>query len=446
MTGSVLIKNASVVSSRSIDIADVLIAEGRIAAVARDLRLPAEEVIDATGLHALPGVLDPQVHLREPGQTWKEDFTTGSAAAAAGGVTGFFDMPNNKPSITTVALMEEKKKLAASKCLVHYNFFFGATATNLEEQQAVRNVCGIKVFMGASTGDLLVSDPQALERIFATGRTLIAVHAEDHATVQANRQKYAGSRDFADHARIRSPEAALKATKQAVALALAHHRRLHILHLTTQEEAEFLASAKVPGLISTEVCPQHLFLAAPEVYGRLGSKAMMNPPIRDDRHREALWKALRAGVIDCLATDHAPHTLEEKDLPFGEAPSGMPGLETLLPLFLNEVYHKRITLREVVRWLCENPVRLYGVINKGVLRPGYDADLVLVDLKKERKVCGRELLTKVRWSPFEGEVLRGWPVMTWVGGKRVYCDGEVDYNVRGQEIRIREVPPWPNAF
>jgi dihydroorotase len=431
-----LIKNAKVVSSSGIQQKDVLIQKGKITQVESNVGHAGVEMIDAKGLYLLPGVLDPQVHFREPGATWKEDLHTGSMAAAAGGVTGFFDMPNNNPSITTRALMAEKKKAASEKCVVNYNFFIGATPDNLEEINAVENVCGIKIFMGSSTGNLLVEKQEDLEKIFANGTRLIAVHAEDNPTIETNKKKYAGSTNFNDHWKIRSAEAALIATKRAVDLALRHNRRLHILHLTTADEVEFLRQYKDNPLISCEVCPQHLLLWAPDVYDKLGAYAQMNPPIREKHHSIALWQGLKEGVIKCMATDHAPHTREEKAEVFGKAPSGMPGVETLLPLMLNQVSEGKCSLEEVVLWLCERPVELYGVLNKGYIKVGFDADLVLVDMNKEQIVKKENLFTKVGWSSYEGLEIKGWPVQTFVGGETVFKDGKVNEDVRGREILI----------
>lgn len=432
---SLLIKNGTVVSSSAALQADVLIENGKITRVGPSLQVSAEQVIDAQGLHILPGVLDPQVHFREPGATHKEDLHTGSMAAAAGGVTSFFDMPNNKPAITTRALMAEKKCRAAEQCVVNYNFFIGATPDNLDELNGTPNVCGIKIFMGSSTGDLLVERQEALENIFSQGSRLIAVHAEDNKIIETNKKKFSNP-GFADHPRIRDEQAALTATRRAVNLALKYERRLHVLHVTTEEEVEFLSRYKKNPLISAEVCPQHLILSAPEVYERLGALAQMNPPLREARHGRALWQGLHDGVIKCMATDHAPHTLEEKKLPYGEAPSGMPGVETLLPLMLDQASKGLCSLQDVVRWTGENPYKLYGVKNKGAVLAGYDADLVLVDLNLEKEVCRENLWTKVRWSPYEGMRLKGWPCYTLVRGHVVFKDGVIDESFRGEEIWI----------
>ncbi len=436
---SLLIKNAIVVSSENLQQADVLIENGKIVRVEAGIP-PQGEIIDALGLFLLPGAMDPQVHFRDPGMTWKEDLESGSRAAAAGGVTSFLDMPNTVPNTITAEIMAQKKAMAAQKSLVNYNFFIGATPNNVEELNNTPNVCGIKIFMGASTGSLLVHRKEDLENIFSQGRRLIAVHAEDEDTIRANKEIYGASTDVHDHNKIRSPEVALKATQLAVHLSKKYNRRLHILHLTSEEETEFLAREKVPGLISVEVCPQHFLMHTPDVYDRLGTYGQMNPPIREKRHGEALWRALRAGIIDCIATDHAPHTIEEKEKGYPHSPSGMPGVETSLPLMLNQVNLGLCSIQEVVRWMCEKPVELYGVVGKGRIAPGYDADFILVDMERKRTIENGKLQTKVNWSPYHGLTTKGWPVMTFVNGNMVYGEGEFFTNIKGRELVF--APPW----
>lgn len=434
------IQNAKVVTPNGTQSIDVLVADGVIRAMGNSLHASGAEIINARGLHLIPGAIDPQVHFRDPGMEWKEDLATGSRAAAAGGVTGFLEMPNTSPATVTIALMEAKKKIAAAKSLVNYNFFIGGTPENLPDLQTVKNVCGIKIFMGASTGSLLVDKPEDLERIFATGRRLIAVHAEDEVLIKENKARYPQTTRVHDHNLIRSPEVAIKATRTAVALSKKYQRRLHILHMTTQEEAEFLAKEKKGLPVTAEVCPQHFLLTAPECYDALGTYAQMNPPIRERRHGEALWHALKTGVIDCIATDHAPHTREEKDKGYPSSPSGMPGVETSLPLMLNRVNQGLCSLEDVVRWMCENPARLYGIQGRGKIEVGYAADLVLVDMEKEKTIENGKLQTKVNWSPYHGWKTKGWPIMTMVNGHVVFREGEFFTDHLGREMDI--VAPW----
>lgn len=434
---SLLIKNGTLVSSSGRVCADVLVRNEKIVCVAPNINESVERVIDATGLFVIPGGFDPQVHFREPGRTHKEDLHTGSLGCAAGGITSFFDMPNNDPVITTRELMAEKKRAAASKCVVNYNFFIGATPNNLEEVNAVKNVCGIKIFMSGMSGPLLVEKEDDLERIFANGSRLIAVHAEDNNVIRENKIKLGGGPFCVeDHPEIRNAESALVATQRAVRLSLKYGRRLHILHVTSGNEVELLRAYRGNPNISAEVCPQHLVFSAPDVYNRLGSFGQMNPPIRDYRHAPVLWSGLKDGTLKCIATDHAPHTKEEKALPYGECPSGMPGVETSMAVMLDQVNRGKCTLEEVVLWMCERPVQLFSVLNKGRLAQGYDADITLVDLNKKKVVRGAEMQTKVKWTPYEGMTLQGWPIMTIVGGQVVFENGKVNELVRGKEIQI----------
>lgn len=434
---SMLIRGAQVVAPDGIDRADVRVENGTIAGVAASLAPRGGEVIlEAGGLHLFPGIIDPQVHFREPGNTHKEDLESGSRAAAAGGVTSFLEMPNTNPPGTTAAMIRDKYALASTKCHVDFGFFIGATPDNLHELNSCPEACGIKVFMGSSTGTLLVSERPDLEKIFGNGRKLIAVHAEDDALIKANRERLGDKATLQDHPFIRSPEAALKATMLAVELSKKYNRRLHVLHCTTEEEADFLRREKVEGLISAEVCPQHFLLIAPEIYDKLGTYAQMNPPLREARHGRALWKALVDGVIDCTATDHAPHTREEKDKGYPLAPAGMPGVETLFPLMLDRALNGHCTLPDLVRWMCEAPARLYGMVNKGKVAPGYDADFTLVDLQAERTVRNGQLQTRVNWSPYDGWTLKGAVKKTIVRGGLAYDEGKFAAPGWGRPIRF----------
>lgn len=436
---SYLIKNATVITSCKTYRSDVFVRNGKIEEIGSPLYCKAAKVIDATGLHLIPGVIDPQVHFREPGFTWKEDIESGSRGCAKGGITSFFEMPNTNPSTTTIELMEEKKQIASNKSVVNYNFFIGATEHNIDVINQVKNVPGIKVFMGSSTGSLLVNDFGALDFIFGHGNRLIAVHAEDEDILNYNKSYYSGRRNPEDHYVIRSAEAALRATQKAVQLSKCYKRRLHILHLTTKEEVAFLSRHKTE-YISTEVSPQHLCFFGPDIYRQIGTLAQMNPPIRTIDHTEMLWRGIRSGVIDCIATDHAPHTLEEKGKPFGQAPSGMPGVETSLSVMLTFASQGMCTYQDVVKWMCEKPSELYGVSHKGRIETGYDADLVLIDLEKKHVITGESMEAKVKWSPFEGLQLKGCPVMTFVNGNLVYQEGDLFTDIKGREVAINA--PW----
>lgn len=413
---------------------DVHIQDGSIVQVGADLSAASDTEIDATGLTLLPGVIDPQVHFREPGLEHKEDLFTASCACAKGGVTSFLEMPNTRPLTTTQAALDDKLQRAAQKSLVNYGFFIGATAEVLPDLIQAQPTCGIKIFMGSMHGALLIDQEAVLEKIFAYGDRLIAVHAEDQERIAQRRQEFAGSTDPAIHSTIQDNQAALNATKLALRLSKQYQRRLHILHLSTAEEAELLRQEK-PAWVTAEVTPQHLLLNT-EAYQTIGSWAQMNPPLRSPHDNAVLWQALLDGVIDFIATDHAPHTLEEKAQPYPNSPSGMPGVETSLPLMLTQAMQGRCTVAQVANWMSTAVAKAYRIPNKGAIAPGYDADLVLVDLNNYHPVQRADLQTKCGWSPFEGWNLTGFPVVTIVGGQVAYDHGSLNTNVQGQALRF----------
>jgi dihydroorotase len=418
---------------------DVVILDGKILEVAPEIDhqtfgVDNWEIIDAEGLTLLPGVIDPQVHFREPGLEYKEDLFTASCACAKGGVTSFLEMPNTRPLTTTQANLDDKLRRASEKCLVNYGFFIGATAEILPDLLDANPACGIKIFMGSMHGDLLVSQEEILDRIFAKGDRLIAVHAENQARINQRRQEFAGITDPAIHSTIQDNQAALEATQLALKLSKKYQRRLHILHLSTGEEAELLRQDK-PEWVTAEVTPQHLLLNI-SAYETIGTLAQMNPPLRSPQDNEILWKALLDGVIDFIATDHAPHTLEEKAKGYPNTPSGMPGVETSLPLMLTQAMAGKCTVQQVSNWMSTAVAKAYKIPNKGKIEVGYDADLILVDLDNYRPVLREEVLSKCGWSPFEGWELTGWPQYTIVGGKVAYAEGKLNTEVRGQALRF----------
>jgi dihydroorotase len=384
----------------------------------------------------LPGAIDPQVHFREPGLEHKEDLYTASRACAKGGVTSFLEMPNTRPLTTTQAALDDKLQRASQKCLVNYGFFIGATPEHLPDLLTATPTCGIKIFMGSMHGALLVSLEEQLEPIFAQGKRLIAVHAEDQQRINERREQFASITDPAIHSQIQDEQAALNATKLAIALSKKYQRRLHILHLSTGIEAEFLREDK-PSWVTAEVTPQHLLLNT-DAYVKMGTLAQMNPPLRSPENNDILWKALLDGVIDFIATDHAPHTLEEKAKGYPNTPSGMPGVETSLPLMLTQAMQGRCSVAQVSNWMSSAVAKGYKIPNKGAIALGYDADLVLVDLNTYRPVLREELQTKCGWSPFEGWNLTGWPIVTIVGGQVVYDRGKFNTEVRGKALTFEE--------
>ena len=433
-TTSLLIRQAQILlPDGHFLVGDVLIENGQIVQVASEITEDSN-IIDATGLTLLPGVIDPQVHFREPGLEHKEDLFTASCACAKGGVTSFLEMPNTRPLTTTQAALNDKLNRAAQKCLVNYGFFMGATAENLDDLRQAEPSCGIKIFMGSSHRALLVSQEEEIEPIFATGDRLIAVHAEDQARILERRQQFAKITDPAIHSQIQDEQAALNATQLALKLSKKYGRRLHILHLSTGIEAELLRQDK-PEWVTAEVTPQHLLLNT-ETYAKVGTLAQMNPPLRSPENNDILWQALLDGVIDFIATDHAPHTLDEKAKGYPNSPSGMPGVETSLPLMLTQAVEGRCTVAQVSHWMSTAVAKAYQIPHKGAIAPGYDADLVLVDLNTYHPVKREELQTKCGWSPFEGWNLTGWPVVTIVGGQVVYERGKLNTEVRGKALRF----------
>ncbi|RAH15886.1 MAG: dihydroorotase [Methanobacteriota archaeon] len=424
VSGNLLIRGSTMVLGGKEVEGDLRVTSGIISAIAPGGGLEPgrnETVIEAEGLHLLPGAIDPHVHFRDPGQPEKEDLESGSRAAAAGGVTSFLDMPNNIPNATNRKTLENKIHLAGKKAVTHHGFFVGATRDNVSDLQSVEGmdgVCGIKIFMGSSTGDLLVDEQRHLEDIFANTGGIIATHAEDEERLNQRISEFGHRTDIASHAECRDVECAFLATKRAAALAKDHDHRLHIVHLTSAKEADWLTKNK-GNLITTEVCTQHLTFDQDDVR-ELGVRVLMNPPIRYTEDRETLWQRLKDGTIDCVVTDHAPHTLESKSVGYPKAPAGMPGVETSLPLMLTHAMNGKCSVADVVKWMCEGPARVYGIQNKGSLIVGYDGDLTLVNLQKRWTITDSDTWTRVGWTPYSGMALTGWPMYTIVDGNVVH--------------------------
>ena len=439
MNGRLLVQNATMVLPNRIVEGDLRVSDGLIKTIAPFGGLQpeiGEQVIDGTGLHLLPGAIDPHVHFRDPGNTEKEDLESGSRAASAGGITSFLDMPNTSPNAINRSVIEAKIASAAKKSVTHHGFFIGATNSNISDLQSVEGmdgVCGIKIFMGSSTGDLLVHEQKHLENIFANTGGIIATHAEDEERLRSRIPKFAHRKDIAAHAECRDVECALIATKRAAALANDHDHRLHIVHLTSGKEADWLASNK-GDLITTEVCTQHLTFNQDDVE-KLGSRALMNPPIRYTEDRDKLWKRLKDGTIDCVVTDHAPHTLQAKSVGFPNAPAGMPGVETSLPLMLTHSVEGKCSVSDIVKWMCAGPAKVYGIKNKGSLVEGFDGDLTLVDLENNRVIQDSDTWTKVGWTPYAGMELTGWPIYTIVDGNIVH-KREIGGSLRGIPVTL----------
>jgi dihydroorotase len=436
-----LIRNAELVNEGSRRSADVRLRDGRIEAIGGDLAARTDEtVVDASGQWLLPGMIDDQVHFREPGLEHKADFATESRAAVAGGITSYMEMPNSKPTTTTLDALEDKYARAAAKSVANHAFYLGATNDNLDVIRALdpKAACGIKIFMGASTGNMLVDNPDTLDAIFRDAPTIIVTHCEDTPTIDANlareRERYGAAIPVERHPYIRSREACLKSSTLAVGLAQRHGTRLHILHITTADELALFAPGPLRDKrITAETCIHFLQFSESD-YATLGNKIKCNPAIKSASDRDAIIAAVREGRIDVLATDHAPHTIEEKALPYEQAPSGLPLVQFALQCALEQAFDGNIPLERIVESLTHAPADLFQVSQRGYLREGYFADLVLVDPRKPHTVTREEVLSRCGWSPFEGHTFRSSIAATWVNGDRVWDGTRVNDAVRGMRL------------
>mgnify|MGYP000034106925 FL=1 len=399
----------------------------------------ADNVIDCKGLHILPGVIDTQVHFREPGLEDKENLETGMMAAAAGGVTAIFEMPNTNPLTINPETIKDKLNRASRAPWTDYAFYLGGTGKtgpNLDKWEQDIGICGIKIFVGASTGELLTATDEEIESVISNGQRVVAVHAEDQFIMKENRKNILGDKkDVALHCKWRSPESCLSATKRVVNIAKKYSRRVHILHITTAEEMEFLKNNK--DIASVELLANHLTLHAPDCYEKLGTHAQQNPPIRELHHQNALWEALNNGVVDILASDHAPHTIEEKAQVYPNSPSGTPGVQTLVPIMLNHVNNGKLSLQKLVDLWSHGPERIHKIHNKGRIAKGYDADFTIVDLKKPNTISNSQQKSKAGWTPFDGMDVVGWPVATIIRGHQVMREDELISPI-GQPVKFIE--------
>ena len=434
-----ILRHGMAVTPNGTERTDIAVKDGRIAAIGALGGAIAAEDVDLRGLTVLPGVIDTQVHFREPGLEHKEDLATGTAAAAKGGVVAIFEMPNTKPGTTTADALNDKLHRAHGRAWVDHAFFLGAASDNIDrlaDWERLPGCAGIKVFMGSSTGNLLVEDDATLARILAGGIRRVAVHCEDEPRLRERKHLA----DEAGHPRAhhvwRDAETALIATKRLIGLAEQARRRVHVLHVTTAEEMAFLGEHKA--LATVETTPQHLTLAAPECYEHLGTYAQMNPPIRDAHHRDALWAAIANGVVDVLGSDHAPHTREEKDKPYPQSPSGMTGVQTLVPIMLDHVNAGRLSLERFVDLTSAGPARIYNIAGKGRIAVGYDADFTVVDMKARQTITNSWIESRCGWTPFDGRAVTGWPLATIVRGRTVMRDGQLLGAPCGEAVRFQE--------
>jgi dihydroorotase (multifunctional complex type) len=423
-----LIDGGKVVTLNGIIEADVLVNGGKITDIVKTPTERAEETIDARGLYVLPGVIDPHVHFREPGDVQKEDWKTGSWAAASGGVTTVLDMPNNKPSTTTIKRLEAKRRIANKRSTIDFGFHFGATDSNSDEIKKASNIASVKFYLGSTTGDLLVDKSTLLElaNILKNKGIPATAHCEKGELIQ----EYMKKRRFNYYSDLRPAECEVESIKDMVSYVQMSGNRGHICHVSSKASIDYFKTINT-GKLSVEVTPHHLFLTKENEEG-LGTLAKMNPPLRTKQDRTALWGALREGIIDCIATDHAPHTIKEKEQEFLKAPAGVPGVETMLPLLLTAMKRELLNLNDLARLCSYNPARVFNIQNKGQIREGSDADMVLVDLNESWCIKNDDLYTKCGWSPFDGWAVRGKVKATFVRGNQVF-DGQPMKN-RGMEV------------
>ena len=414
------------------------VRHGRIAALGVGAEATADEVIDAGGLHVLPGLIDPHVHLRDPGDASVESIPTGTKAAVLGGLTAVFDMPNTTPSITNAEALAWKQGYAEQKAWCDMGLYVGGTKTNvaeLGELEAGRGVCGIKVFAGSSTGDLMVEDDENLERVMRAGRRRISYHSEDEYRLQARKPMFKSGDPYSSHMLWRDEEAAFLGTRRLMALASRTQRPAHILHVSTWQELDYLKDFR--DLATVEVLVNHLTQVAPDVYDTLKGFGVMNPPIRGAEHMEAAWRAVRDGTVDTIGSDHAPHPRAAKLKPWPDCPAGLTGVQTLVPVMLNHVNAGRLSLMRMVDLMCAGPARVYGVVGKGRLAAGYDADFTLVDMRRQRVIEDSWIVSPCGWTPFAGMKITGWPVATIVRGQAVMREDEVIGEPRGKLVRFQ---------
>ena len=420
-----ILKNGTVYTPEATEITDIAVKDGKIVDFGSFDN--AEEIIDCTNLFVFPGLIDTQCHFREPGGEHKETLETGTLSAALGGVTGIFEMPNTNPLTITPEAMEFKLKKAHETSYVDFAFYFGGTAEyaeHLSQWENIDGVCGIKIFMGASNGDLLSATDEEIDAIVANGKRVIAVHAEDESIMNENKVTILGdSNDVAMHYKWRSEESCLNATKRIVTIAKKYSRKVHILHITTAQEMAFLKANK--DIASAEVLANHLTLHAPDCYDMFGTLAQQNPPIREKHHQDALWAAVADGTVDIVASDHAPHTLDEKSGTYPNTPSGTPGVQTLIPIMLNHVHEGRLSYERLVDLMAYGPYRIHKIKNKCLIRKGFNADFTVVDPKAEHIISNAEQASKSGWTPYDGKKVVGFPTMTIIGGKTIMRDGEI---------------------
>ncbi|MBD1146674.1 dihydroorotase [Pelagibacterales bacterium SAG-MED28] len=432
---SLIIKNGSCYIDGKLTKTDIGLSGNKIKKIGQ-IELNSAKVYDATDKVVLPGIIDTQVHFREPGSTDAEDLESGSRAAVLGGVTSLFEMPNTNPP--TSNLVEFDKKLQAAKNRMHsnYAFYFGATPDNTDQLAKLKDVegcCGVKLFAGSSTGNLLVDKEADIEKVISSSDRIVSIHSEDEDIIKL-RKKFIKKGDVHSHPEWRNVECAMSSTRRVVKIAERYNKKIHVLHITTKEEVDFLAMHKKN--VTFETTPQHLTLYAPDCYEKLGSYAQMNPPLRTKEHYDRLWVAIKNNVVDVLGSDHAPHLKENKDKEYPNSPSGMPGVQTIFPVMLNHVNDGKLTLQQLINLMCENPCKIFGIKKKGFIKEGFDADLTIADMNKEVIIKNEMIASKCGWTPFNNYKVKGFPVGTIVNGNLVMSDGKVIIESKGTPLKF----------
>ena len=432
---SLIIKNGTCYIDGKLVNTDITVSGGKIKSIGK-ADLNNHNVYNAENKIVLPGIIDTQVHFREPGSTDAEDLESGSRAAVLGGVTSLFEMPNTNPP--TANLVEFEKKLKAAKNRMHsnYAFYFGATPSNTDQLAQLKNVegcCGVKLFAGSSTGNLLVDKEADIEKVISSSDRVVSIHSEDEDIIKL-RKKFIRKGDVHSHHEWRNVECAMSSTRRVVKIAERYNKKIHVLHVTTKDEVDFLAMHKKN--VTFETTPQHLTLYAPDCYDKLGTYAQMNPPLRGKEHYDRLWTAIKNNIVDVLGSDHAPHLKANKDKEYPDSPSGMPGVQTIFPVMIDHVNNGKLTLNQLINLMCENPCRIFGIKNKGFIKEGFDADLTIVDMKKEVIIKDEMIASKCGWTPFNNYKVKGFPVGTIVNGILVMSDGKILVESKGKPLRF----------
>ncbi len=432
---NLIIKNGSCYINGKLEQTDIAINNGKIEKIGK-LSLNSAKVFDATDKIVLPGIIDTQVHFREPGSTDREDLESGSRAAVLGGVTSVFEMPNTNPPTSNLIEFNKKLDLAKNRMHCNYAFYFGATPENVDQLAKLKGLegcCGVKLFAGSSTGKLLVDKEKDIEKVISNSDRIVSIHSEDEEILNL-RKKFIKEGDVHSHPEWRNAECAMSSTRRVVKIAERYNKQIHVLHVTTKEEVDFLAMHKKN--VTFEITPQHLTLYAPDCYDKLGSFAQMNPPIRKKEHFDRLWVAVKNSIVDVLGSDHAPHSKEDKLKKYPASPSGMPGVQTILPIMLDHINNEKLSLGQLVKLMCENPCKIFGIKKKGYLKEGYDADLTIVDMNKNVTIKNEMIASKCGWTPFDNYKVKGFPVATIVNGSIVMKDGKVVAESLGKPLEF----------